>query len=140
MCKPKKRRRRNDPNRKYAEQCLIERKNLKKKIWREDLAQPQRDPLTKLAKVFTLTTLSRIISMTTSSTIWILWFDQRTIYQPLSSSQPSKNLTNRSDISVFRLIYFQPPRMQQRGREEKTQWSVALFLHHAFPSIYELHW
>ena len=139
MCKPKKRRRRNDPNRKYAEKCLIERKNLKKKIWREDLAQPQRDPLTKLAKVFTLTTLSWIISMTTSSTIWILWFDQRTIYQPPSSSQPSKNLTNRSD-SVFRLIYFQPPRMQQRGREEKTQWSVALFLDHAFPSIYELHW
>ena len=140
MCKPKRRRRRNDPNRKYAEKCLIERKNLKKKIWREDLVQPQRDPLTKLAKVFTLTTLSRIISMTTSSTIWILWFDQRTIYQPPSSSQPSKNLTNRSDISVFRLIYFQPPRMQQRGREEKTQWSVALFLYHAFPSIYELHW
>ena len=75
--KPKKRRRRNDPNRKYAEQYSIERKNLKKKIWREDL---QRDPLTKLAKVFTSTTLSRISSMKTSSRIWILWFDQRTIY------------------------------------------------------------
>ena len=30
--KPKKRRRRNDPNRKYAEQYSIERKNLKKKF------------------------------------------------------------------------------------------------------------
>ena len=78
--KPKKRRRRNDPNRKYAEQYSIERKNLKKKIWREDLAQPQGDPLIKLAKVFTSTTLSRISSMKTSSRIWILWFDQRTIY------------------------------------------------------------
>ena len=29
----KKRRRRNDPNRKYAEQYSIERKNLEKKIW-----------------------------------------------------------------------------------------------------------
>ena len=46
--KPKKRRRRNDPNRKYAEQYSIERKNLKKIIWREDLAQPEGDPLTKL--------------------------------------------------------------------------------------------
>ena len=44
----KKRRRRNDPNRKYAEQYSIERKNLKKIIWREDLAQPEGDRLTKL--------------------------------------------------------------------------------------------
>ena len=44
----KKQRRRNDPNRKYAEQYLIERKNREKKIWREDLAQPQGDPQTKL--------------------------------------------------------------------------------------------
>ena len=72
--KPKKRRRRNDPNRKYAEQYSIERK-----IWREDLAQSQGNPLAKLAKVFTLTTLSRIRSMTTSGRIWILRFNQRTI-------------------------------------------------------------
>ena len=48
--KPKKRRRRNDPNRKYAEQYSIERKNLKKIIWREDLAQPEGDPLTNWAE------------------------------------------------------------------------------------------
>ena len=45
----------------------------------EDLAQPQGNPLTKLAKVFTLTTLSRVRSTTTSSRIWSLWFNQRTI-------------------------------------------------------------
>ena len=50
-----------------------------KKIWREDLAQPQGRLLTKLAKVFTLTTLSRIRSKTTYSRIWSLWFDRRTI-------------------------------------------------------------
>ena len=72
--KLKKRRRRNDPNRKYAEQYSIERK-----IWREDLVQSQGNPLAKLAKVFTLTTLSRIRSMTTSGRIWILRFNQRTI-------------------------------------------------------------
>ena len=44
----KKPRRRNDPNRKYAELYSIERKNLEKKIWRENLAQPQGDPQTKL--------------------------------------------------------------------------------------------
>ena len=38
------------------------KKTLGKKIWREDLAQPRGDPQTKLAKFFTLTTLSRIIS------------------------------------------------------------------------------
>ena len=60
------------------------------KNWWEDLAQPQGNLLTKLAKVFTVTTLSRIRSTTTSSRIWILWFNQ-----------PTKNLTNRPDISVF---------------------------------------
>ena len=90
--KPKKRRRRNDPNRKCAEQYSTERKNLKKKIWREDLAQPQRDPLTKLAKVFTSTTLSQISSMKTSSRIWILWFDQRIIYQPPLHPNPQRIL------------------------------------------------
>ena len=40
----------------------LKEKNLEKKIWREDLAQPRGDPQTKLAKFFTLTTLSRIIS------------------------------------------------------------------------------
>ena len=46
--KPKKRRRRNDLNRKYAEQYSIERKKLEKNMWREDLAQPQGDSQTKL--------------------------------------------------------------------------------------------
>ena len=41
---------------------LKEKKTLRKKIWREDLAQPKGDQQTKLAKFFTLTTLSRIIS------------------------------------------------------------------------------
>ena len=40
--------RRNDLNRKYAEQYSIEKKKLEKKMWREDLAQPQGDPQTKL--------------------------------------------------------------------------------------------
>ena len=70
----------------------LKEKNLKKKIWREDLAQPQGEPLTKLAKVFTLTSSSRIRSMTTSSRIWILQFDQRTIYQPPLHPNPQRIL------------------------------------------------
>ena len=44
----KKRRRRNDPNRKYAEQYSIERKNFEKKMRRKGLGKPQGDPQTKL--------------------------------------------------------------------------------------------
>ena len=122
--KPKKRRRRNDPNRKYAEQYSIERKNLKKKIWREDLAQPQGDPLTKLAKVFTLTSSSRIRSMTTSSRIWILQFDQRTIYQPPLHPNPQRILlTGQTSASSN---WFIPSLHVCNRKEEKKKPNGAL--------------
>ena len=74
--KLKKRRRRNDPNRKYAEQYSIEREILNL----EGGPRPTSREPAKLNKVFTSTTLSRIRSTTTSSRIWILWFNKRTIY------------------------------------------------------------
>ena len=122
--KPKKRRRRNDPNRKCAEQYSTERKNLKKKIWREDLAQPQRDPLTKLAKVFTSTTLSQISSMKTSSRIWILWFDQRIIYQPPLHPNPQRILlTGQTSASSN---WFIPSLHVCNRKEEKKKPNGAL--------------
>ena len=95
----------------------LKEKNLKKKIWREDLAQPQGEPLTKLAKVFTLTSSSRIRSMTTSSRIWILQFDQRTIYQPPLHPNPQRILlTGQTSASSN---WFIPSLHVCNGKEEK---------------------
>ena len=102
----------------------LKEKNLKKKIWREDLAQPQGEPLTKLAKVFTLTSSSRIRSMTTSSRIWILQFDQRTIYQPSLHPNPQRILlTGQTSASSN---WFIPSLHVCNRKEEKKKPNGAL--------------
>ena len=102
------------------------KKKSKEKIWREDLAQPQGDPLTKLAKVFTLTSSSRIRSMTTSSRIWILQFDQRTIYQPPLHPNPQRILlTGQTSASSN---WFIPSLHVCNRKEEKKKPNGALAL------------